>query len=212
MVTVAMTNLVVAQDSTIKKSAIGFRVSYLDFKKTNLTESLSTGVPAFGIQYFKGIRPKLDFMANLDLASVKYPYYTSLKVPKATSNQTYAAIDFNVNYKLATDDKKIVPYLTAGIGVGADHFSYYTAYAPIGAGIQIKAKYGSFVNIMSTYRAEASSLTKMHYSHSISYTLPIKGRDKKAIELPPVQIKVDADDDGVSDGDDACPNQKGTAK
>jgi outer membrane protein OmpA-like peptidoglycan-associated protein len=151
-------------------------------------------------------------MANLDLASIKYPYYTSLKVPKATSNQTYAAIDFNVNYKLATDDKKIVPYLTAGIGVGADHFSYYTAYAPIGAGIQIKAKYGSFVNIMSTYRAEASSLTKMHYSHSISYTLPIKGRDKKAIELPPVQIKVDADDDGVSDGDDACPNQKGTAK
>ena len=212
MVTVAMTNLVVAQDSTIKKAAIGFRVSYLDFKKTNLTEGLSTGVPAFGIQYFKGIRPKLDFMANLDLASIKYPYYTSLKVPKATSNQTYAAIDFNVNYKLATDDKKIVPYLTAGIGVGADHFSYYTAYAPIGAGIQIKANYGSFVNIMSTYRAEASSLTKMHYSHSISYTLPIKGRDKKAIELPPVQIKVDADDDGVSDGDDACPNQKGTVK
>ena len=207
-----LTNLLVAQNPNIKKGAVGFKVSYLDFKKTNLTEGLSTGVPAFGIQYFKGIRPKLDFMANLDLASVKYPYYTSLKVPKATSNQTYAAIDFNVNYKLATDDKKIVPYLTAGIGVGADHFSYYTAYAPIGAGIQIKAKYGSFVNIMSTYRAEASSLTKMHYSHSISYTLPIKGRDKKAIELPPVQIKVDADDDGVSDGDDACPNQKGTAK
>ncbi|MFN6245535.1 MAG: OmpA family protein [Chitinophagaceae bacterium] len=212
LIGVVLSTMVIAQDATVKKAAIGFRVSYLDFKKTNLTEGLSTGVPAFGIQYFKGIRPKLDFMANLDLASIKYPYYTSLKVPKATSNQTYAAIDFNVNYKLTTDDKKIVPFLTAGIGVGADHFSYYTAYAPIGAGIQIKAKYGSFVNIMSTYRAEASSLTKMHYSHSISYTLPIKGRDKKAIELPPVQIKVDADDDGVSDGDDACPNQKGTAK
>jgi outer membrane protein OmpA-like peptidoglycan-associated protein len=212
LVGVVLSTMVIAQDATVKKAAIGFRVSYLDFKKTNLTEGLSTGVPAFGIQYFKGIRPKLDFMANLDLASIKYPYYTSLKVPKATSNQTYAAIDFNVNYKLATDDKKIVPYLTAGIGVGADHFSYYTAYAPIGAGIQIKAKYGSFVNIMSTYRAEASSLTKMHYSHSISYTLPIKGRDKKAIELPPVQIKLDADDDVVSDGDDACPNQKGTLK
>lgn len=212
MVSVALTTLVVAQDSTIKKAAIGFRVSYLDFKKTNLTEGLSTGVSAFGIQYFKGINSKLDFMANLDFASIKYPYYTSLKVPKATSNQTYTALDLSLNYKLATDDKKLVPFLTAGIGIGADHFSYYTAYAPLGAGIQIKAKHGSFVNIMSTYRAEASSLTKMHYSHSISYTLPLKGRNKKAIELPSAPIKVDGDDDGVSDGDDACPTLKGTAK
>lgn len=212
IVTAAMTNLVVAQDSTIKKAAIGFRVSYLDFKKTNLTEGLTTGVPAFGLQYFKGINSKLDFMANLDFASIKYPYYTSLKVPKATSNQTYTALDVSLNYKLATDDKKLVPFLTAGIGVGADHFSYYTAYAPLGAGIQIKAKHGSFVNIMSTYRAEASSLTKMHYSHSISYTLPLKGRNKKAIELPAAPIKVDGDDDGVSDADDACPTLKGTAK
>ena len=212
MVSVALTTLVVAQDSKIKKGVIGLRVSYLDFKKTNLTEGLSTGVPAFGIQYFKGINSKLDFVANLDFASIKYPYYTSLKIPKATSNQKYTALDLSLNYKLATDDKKFVPFLNAGIGIGADHFSYYTAYAPLGAGIQIKAKHGSFVNIMSTYRAEASSLTKMHYSHSISYTLPLKGRNKKAIELPPVQIKVDGDDDGVSDSDDACPTLKGTAK
>jgi outer membrane protein OmpA-like peptidoglycan-associated protein len=212
LVAVGMTSMLFAQDTTTKKASIGFRVSYLDFKKTNQTEGLSKGVPAIGLQYFKGISSRLDFMANIDFASIKYPYYTSLKVPAAKSNQTYAALDLNMNYKLATDDKNLVPFITAGIGVGADQFSYYTAYAPVGAGLQIKAKYGSFVNIMSTYRAEASSLTKMHYSHSISYTLPIKGRDKKAIELPPAPIKVDGDDDGVSDGDDACPNQKGIAK
>ncbi len=212
MVSVTLTNLLVAQDSTIKKAAIGFRVSYLDFKKTNHTESLTTGVPAFGIQYFKGINSKLDFMANLDITTIKYPYYTSLKVPKAKSNQRYTALDISLNYKLATDDKKWVPFLTAGMGIGADHFSYYTVYAPIGAGIQIKAKHGSFVNIISSYRAEASSFTKMHYSHSISYTLPLQGRNKKAIELPLAPIKVDTDDDGVLDGDDACPSLKGTAK
>ena len=212
MAGIMLTNFVIAQNPNIKKGAVGFKVSYLDFKKTNLTEGLSTGVPAFGIQYYKGINSKLDFMTNLDLASIKYPYYTSLKIPATKTNQTYAAIDFSLNFKLVKDDKKVVPYLTSGIGIGADDFSYYTAYAPIGVGIQIKAKHGSFVNIMSTYRAEVSSLTKMHYSHGISYTLPIKGRDKKAIELPPVQIKVDADDDGVSDGDDACPNQKGAVK
>jgi len=209
---VIITSSIIAQDSTIKKAAIGFRISYLDFKKTNLTEGLTTSVTAFGVQYFKGITNKIDLMVNLDYASLKYPYYTSLSVPKAKSNQNYTALDVSLNYKFATDDKTIVPFVTAGIGVGADHFSYYTAYAPIGAGLQIKAKYGSFVNIMSTYRAEASSLTKMHSSHSISYTLPLKGKDKKAIELPLAPIKVDGDDDGVSDSEDACPNQKGIAK
>lgn len=211
-VSVILSSMVIAQDSTIKKGSIGLSVSYLDFKKTNQTEGLSKGVPALGLQYFKGISSKLDFMANLSFASVKYPYYTSLKVPVAKANQNYTALDINLNYKFATDDKALVPFITAGIGVGADHFSYYTAYAPVGAGLQIKAKHGSFVNIMSTYRAEASSLTKMHYSHSISYTLPLKGKDKKAIELPPAPLKVDGDDDGVSDSDDACPNQKGIAK
>ena len=211
-ISVILSSVVIAQDTTIKKGSIGLSVSYLDFKKTNQTEGLSKGVPAFGLQYFKGISSKLDFMSNLSFASVKYPYYTSLKVPVAKANQNYIALDINLNYKFATDDKVLVPFITAGIGVGADHFSYYTAYAPVGAGLQIKAKHGSFINIMSTYRAEASSLTKMHNSHSISYTLPLKGRDKKAIELPPAPIKVDGDDDGVSDADDACPNQKGIAK
>lgn len=211
-ISVILSSMVIAQDSTIKKGSIGFRVSYLDFKKTNLTEGLTKGVPAFGVQYFKGITSKIDFMVNLDYASLKYPYYTSLKVPVTKDNNNYTALDINLNYKFATDDKALVPFITAGIGVGADHFSYYTAYAPVGAGLQIKAKHGSFVNIMSTYRGEASSLTKMHYSHSISYTLPLKGKDKKAIELPPAPLKVDGDDDGVSDSDDACPNQKGIAK
>ena len=212
MLCVTLTSVIFAQDTTIKKGAIGLRASYLDFKKTNQTEGLSTGVPAIGLQYFKGISSRLDLMANIDFASIKYPYYTSLKVPKAKTNRNYTTLDVNLNYKFATDDKTVVPFLTAGIGVGADQFSYYTAYAPIGAGVQIKAKYGSFVNIMSTYRAEASPLTKMHYSHSISYTLPIKGKDKKAIELPAAPIKVDGDDDGVADSEDACPNQKGIAK
>ena len=151
-VSVILSSMVIAQDSTIKKGSIGFRVSYLDFKKTNLTEGLTKGVPAFGVQYFKGITSKIDFMVNLDYASLKYPYYTSLKVPVTKDNNNYTALDINLNYKFATDDKALVPFITAGIGVGADHFSYYTAYAPVGAGLQIKAKHGSFVNIMSTYR------------------------------------------------------------
>jgi len=198
--------------SVIKKPSIAFRVSLLDFKKTNQTDGLTKTAPAFGLQYLTGLTSKLDFMTNLDVASLKYPYYVSLNVPKATSNQLYTALDINLNYKLATDEKSVVPFITAGLGVGADQFSYYTAYVPVGAGLQIKAGHGSFVQIMSTYRAEASDLTKMHFSHGISYSLPLKGKDKKAIALPPAPLNVDADNDGVNDADDLCPNQIGTAK
>lgn len=201
------------ESSQLKKPSIAFKASLLDFKTTNRTEGLSKTSPAFGLQYFVGLKPRLDFMMNLDIASLKYPYYVSLQVPKATANQFYTGLDFNLNYKFGTDEKSVVPFITAGLGLGADQFSYYTAYAPLGGGLQIKAKHGSYVQIMSTYRAEASSLTKMYFSHSISYSLPLKGKPKKAIAIPPpAPVVVDTDNDGVNDAEDQCPNQIGTAK
>lgn len=202
-----------AQESETKKEpSIGFKIGMFDFKKTNRTDNLTTIAPYFGLQFFKGFSTRLDGMINLDMASLKYPHYVSLLIPQAKTNQYYLAIDVNLNYKLATDDKKLVPYLTSGVGIATDHGSYYTAYVPIGAGIQLKAKQGSFINISSTYRAELSALTKMHFAHYISYTYPLKLKDKKPVMLPEAPVSSDADDDGVVGNADECPNQSGLAK
>jgi outer membrane protein OmpA-like peptidoglycan-associated protein len=214
LLVLAFTSNIKAQDTaSVKKPSIAFKLGLLDFKQTNHTEGLTKTAPNFGIQYLQGMNKKIDFVANLDFASIKYPYYTSLKVPTANKAQDYTALDLNVNYKLLTDEHSVVPYLTAGIGVGADHFSYYTVYAPMGAGLQIKANQGSFINVQATYRAEAYSLlTKMHNNYSISYSLPLKLRNKKPVMLPPAPLKLDGDNDGVVDSLDKCPNQVGTAK
>jgi len=202
-----------AQDTvSTKVPSIGFKLGMLDFKKTNATDNLTKMVPYAGLQFFKGINPNMDLMLNLDIASLKYPYYVSKRVPESKSSQYYFAIDANVNFKLSTDDKKVVPYLTAGVGVGTDHGSYYTAYAPVGAGLQFKANQGSFINIASSYRAELSPLTKMHFAHSVSYTYPLKLRDKKPVMIPAAPVVADADDDGVSGDADDCPNKAGLAK
>ena len=202
-----------AQDTaTVKPASIALRLGMYDFKKTNKTDGLTTTAVNYGFQYIQGWNKKLDFVANLELSSFKYPYYTSLKVPKALTAKDYVSLDFNLNYKFLTDEHPIVPYVTAGIGVGIDRLIYYSAYAPVGAGLQIKANYGSYIFIQATHNAETSYLTKKHNSYSISYSLPLKGKDRKPVLLPPAPIIVDGDNDGVVDGLDKCPSQAGTAK
>ena len=178
-----------AQDTASNKApSIGFKIGFLDFKKTNGTDNLTSTAPYFGLQYFKGINPKLDGMLNLDFSSLKYPFYVSKLIPKANSNQYYFAFDANLNFKLLSDEKKVVPYITGGLGLATTHGAYYTAYVPFGGGFQIKANQGSFINISSTYRAELSPLTKMHFAHSISYTYPLKLKDKKPVMIPDAPV------------------------
>jgi outer membrane protein OmpA-like peptidoglycan-associated protein len=214
MLLVAVSSLtVIGQDTaSIKPASIAFKVGLFNFKNTPLTENASQTAIQGGLQYFKGITTHLDLMMNLDFANLKYPFYNSSKLDIAKNNEMYTAFDASLNYKLLTDENKLVPYLSAGLGVASINNAYYTAYLPVGLGLQIKAKQGSFINILSTYRAEASALTKMHYNHSISYSLPLKLREKKPVMLPPAPVVADNDGDGVVGSEDDCPNASGLVK
>jgi len=204
---------VIGQDTaSIKPSSIAFKIGLLNFKNTPTTENASQSVLLGGLQYFKGITQHLDLMVNLDYTKLKYPFYSSSKIGIAKTNEMYIAVDASANFKLLTDENKLVPYLSAGVGVASIKNAYYTAYVPVGLGVQIKAKQGSFINILSTYRAEASALTKMHYNHSISYSLPLKLREKRPVMIPPAPVVADNDDDGVVGSEDDCPNASGLVK
>jgi len=203
-----------AQDQKVNKNktaSIALKASILNFKKTPQTEGLTVSTPAVGAQFFKGLAPKLDAVVNLDFSALKYPYYVSSKQPKATSNSIYAAIDTRFHIKLATDDKSILPYAILGIGLAKDA-SNFTAYAPMGLGVQFKAKQGSFFHLFATHNAEASKLTKMHQNYGISYSFPLKLKEKKAIALPTAPVQADQDDDGVSNDIDDCPERSGLLK
>jgi len=212
MVLAISTNIIAQDTATVKPASIALRLGLYDFKKTNHTEGLDKSAVNYGFQYIQGLNKKVDFVSNIEFSSFKYPYYTSLKVPKENMAKDYASLDFNLNYKFKTDEHAVVPYVTAGVGVGMDRLYYFSAYAPVGAGLQIKANYGSYIFIQATHNAEISSLTKKHNSFSISYSLPINGRDRKPIVLPPAPVAVDGDNDGVVDSLDKCPTKVGTAK
>ena len=226
-------NVAAQKDANVKKPSIALKISAFDFTTARAIqvntlgavlnnkswEKLSNSTKSIGVQYFKGVTPKMDFMVNLDLASLSYPFYASSLIKNAigtasgaTTKGFYAAADAGLNFKMLSDDHKVVPYISASIGVGK-FASNYMAYAPVGAGIQIKANNGSFVNILSTFRAEMSSLTKTHFNHGVSYSMPLKLKEKKPVVLPPPPPPpADTDNDGVIDANDKCPTVSGLAK
>mgnify|MGYP000402582211 CR=1 FL=1 len=206
--------------SNVKAPALALRVSTFDFTTSRAIrvnsigsvlnnrswEKLGNMTPSIGLQYFKGLTNKVDFMANLDFASLRYPFEPTASVHAPADKKLYAGIDANLNFKMLSDDYKVVPYLTVGLGVATSAATYYTAYAPAGLGIQIKANHGSFININSTYRLKMSQLTQSHFNHGISYSLPLKLKVKKAIVIPPPPPPADTDNDGVNDEQDKCPS------
>ena len=225
-------NISAQTDANVKKPSIALKVSAFDFTTARAIqvntlgtvlsnkswEKLSNSTKSIGVQYFKGVTPKMDFMVNLDFASLSYPFYASSLIKNtrgtasgATTKDFYVAADAGLNFKMLSDDHKVVPYLSASIGVGKFRSSYM-AYAPVGAGIQIKANHGSFINILSTFRAEMSSLTKTHFNHGVSYSMPLKLKEKKPVVLPPPPPPADTDNDGVIDANDKCPTVAGLAK
>ena len=226
-------NVAAQTDANVKKPSIALKISAFDFTTARAIqvntlgavlnnkswEKLSNSTKSIGVQYFKGVTPKMDFMVNLDLASLSYPFYASSLIKNAigtasgaTTKGFYAAADAGLNFKMLSDDHKVVPYISASIGVGK-FASNYMAYAPVGAGIQIKANNGSFVNILSTFRAEMSALTKTHFNHGVSYSMPLKLKEKKPVVLPPPPPPpADTDNDGVIDANDKCPTVSGLAK
>ena len=118
---------VMGQDTaSIKPASIAFKIGLFNFKKTPITDNASETVLQAGLQYFKGITQHLDLMVNLDFASLKYPFYTSSKIGIPKTNEMYTALDASINYKLLTDENKLVPYLTAGLGVASIKNSFYT--------------------------------------------------------------------------------------
>jgi outer membrane protein OmpA-like peptidoglycan-associated protein len=190
-------NVSAQTDANVKKPSIALKISAFDFTTARAIqvntlgavlnnkswEKLSNSSKSIGVQYFKGVTPKTDFMVNLDFASLSYPFYASSLIQRtrgtasgATTEDFYAAADAGLNFKMLSDDHKVVPYLSASIGVGKFRSSYM-AYAPVGAGIQIKANHGSFINI-----------------------------------LPPPPPPADTDNDGVIDANDKCPTVAGLAK
>jgi OmpA-OmpF porin, OOP family len=215
-----------AQTDVKKRPSLAVHFSFIDYKSGSdvRNNSLTTVInnkqffkfkrmdPALSLSYLDGFTDNIDFAATLTGAFVKHP--TSTAVSNADGNDhLLLEAAATANFKLLTDNYIVSPFLT--LGVGASKWKgYYSAFAPLGVGIQVKIADGTFMLLNSQYRVALSENSAYHFYHSVGFASAVGSRKEVVAIAPPalpVAVVTDRDGDGVLDADDKCPDVAGVA-
>jgi len=165
-----------------KKTSIAFRLTALDFGTAEKVQNSSIGsvlnakkwgqyastTKAIGVSYTSQYTDQVDIYSNLDITVTRSPL-NSLKGIVSNEN-LLTSVESGVNYKMLKGDYRVNPYLTAGLGVRAFAFREYSAYAPVGFGLQIKTCKGSNLNLTTTYSTKMSKSFVPTYNYGFSYS------------------------------------------
>jgi outer membrane protein OmpA-like peptidoglycan-associated protein len=165
--------------------------------------------PGFAVDYGMGLLPKIDLRATLSGSFEDYLF----KNRSAFGVNTFLGeFDVSVNLKAVNDKHWVIPYINAGVGA-----SYYKGYvgaiAPVGLGLQINLFNDAYIDLQSQMRLGITDNTTNHFYHSLGVIGNLGASKKKdeVVVTPPILVKKDADNDGITDDEDECPNDAGTA-
>ncbi len=166
--------------------------------------------PAISLSYLQGLTDHIDFAGTLTGTFLKHP--TSDAVHNY-DNDRHLLLEgaATANIKLFTDKYYFTPFVTAGVGATMwdDH---YSAFIPVGIGVQVKIVDGVFLLANSQYRIPATENGAYHFYHSIGFAGAIvKKKEPVVVPPPPPPVVLDRDGDGVLDADDRCPDVAGLA-
>ena len=196
-------------------------------KQTSLASVLGNGqwtpvhnmAPGASLSYIEGLTDKIDFIGSLAGSFPKYPFSASSGVAPSTDSKFLLEASGGVNLKLISDKYIVVPYLTVGLGASMYSGTYFAAYIPTGAGLQINLGEGTFIHTLFGYNTKVSDLAVSHLNYSISIGSPIKDtKETPPVVVPPppppapVVVEKDTDGDGIVDSKDKCPTVPGIAK
>ena len=204
-----------AQDKTVIHPTTGqFFLSGSQFRTPSRTLKF---FPGFGFNYTKGLQPKLDWGAtiNFTMADSVMKYKEGFN-----SKQPLIELDFSFRYRFLPSSQLLQPYVTTGLGVSAFK-SYLGQYLLIGTGVQIKALENVSFLSMNRVSVVVNIQRKLRLSNTLSnhsfYTIGLAGNIGKLIkerpvpvlELNPVAVVADRDNDGIVDSLDFCPDVAG---
>ena len=170
-----------------KKTSIAIRYNALDFGTAKKVQNGSIGsvlndkkwgqladaTNTFGVNYTRQYDHQIDLYTNVDIAITRKPDYT----PSAFSSSTeyfYTSVETGVNIKMLKGDYPVIPFVSAGLGLRSYALRNYSAYAPVGLGLQIKSCKGSNLNLMFNYSTKMSKSHTPSYNYGISYSFPLK--------------------------------------
>ncbi len=166
-----------------KKTSIAFRLTALDFGTAEKVQNSSIGsvlnakkwgqyastTKSLGVNYTSQYTDQVDIFANFDLGIARKPLYAPNALSRSNEN-LLTSVESGVNIKMFKGDYRVNPYITAGLGVRSFAFRDYSAYAPVGLGLQIKTCKGSNLNITTTYSTKMSKSFVPSYNYGVSYS------------------------------------------
>ena len=166
-----------------KKKSIAVRFNALDFGTGEKVQNGSIGsvlnskqwgqyastTKSLGVNYTSQYTDQVDIFANFDLGIVRKPLYAPNAL-RRSNEDVMTSVESGVNIKMFKGDFRVNPYVTAGLGIRSFAFRDYSAYAPVGLGLQIKTCKGSNLNITTTYSTKMSKSFVPSYNYGISYS------------------------------------------
>ena len=218
------TTVAFAQTENKKRPSLAIHFSMIDYKSAVdvRTKSLERVInekqffkfkrmdPALSISYLEGFSDHIDFAATFTGSFLKHPIVGDVK--NSSGNDAFLLEGAaTANVKLLSDDYFFSPFLT--LGVGASKWKgYYSAFAPIGVGLQFKVADGTFLLLNSQYRIPVTENAAYHFYHSVGFASAVVAKKQQVVVLPPAPpVVLDRDGDGVLDADDKCPDVAGLA-
>jgi hypothetical protein len=166
-----------------KKKSIAVRFNALDFGTGEKVQNGTIGsvlnskqwgqyastTKSLGVNYTSQYTDQVDIFANFDLGIVRKPLYAPNAL-RRSNEDVMTSVESGVNIKMFKGDFRVNPYVTAGLGIRSFAFRDYSAYAPVGLGLQIKTCKGSNLNITTTYSTKMSKSFVPSYNYGVSYS------------------------------------------
>ena len=151
--------------------------SAIAINKTSLSEALSSNKlssftdmsPGVSISYYKGLSDHFDFMSSIGGSSPRYDFKNG---KTNRSAKLLVEADAAVNMKLLSDNYKVTPYLTLGVGASL-YGVHYGAYIPMGLGIQFRLGEDAFLFTNLQYRNGITDYANNHLNYSLGFGAPL---------------------------------------
>ena len=166
-----------------KKTSVAIRFNALDFGTGEKVQNGTIGsvlnakqwgqyastTKSFGVNYTSQYTDQVDLFYNVDFAVSRKPLNTQ-NVMTVSNENLLSSFETGVNIKMFKGDYRVNPFVSAGLGVRAFAFRDFSAYAPVGVGLQIKTCKGSNLNLSTTYSTKMSKSFTPSYNYGISYS------------------------------------------
>ena len=166
-----------------KKTSVAIRFNALDFGTGEKVQNGTIGsvlnakewgqyastTKSFGVNYTSQYTDQVDLFYNVDFAVSRKPLNTQNAITVSNEN-LLSSFETGVNIKMFKGDYRVNPFVSVGLGVRAFAFRDFSAYAPVGVGLQIKTCNGSNLNLSTSYSTKMSKSFAPSYNYGISYS------------------------------------------